>query len=796
MIKLPSKLAAKLKSNDLRGITPIAYLYRNKWDAEAGIFKAEEKFIDISPMLVKCGALSGKLEEGEISEYTTSNVTLTLSDPKNLFVEGAPESYFPAGYQIYGSQVELYMGTGPDNMTQLFTGVIRSLPNFKPEKYQLDLVLVSKLELLKDIEAKDFSDKYTGEVLALDHQEDGENPFYRTAHTGVGGFSAVYADGIKLAEGVDYKITGVNTLSSPALVELSNKVLHGQTITADYYIWKRNLQIHEIVDGLLEVANWPSQKRDVHDVAWNSSIRSYEQVNRVRMALGYYWKDASLKFNWLQARGNLWENTTARNEQTISRRSIFPNSFETEFTLRLDDISGATAGFNASYGLGDALTSNSYYKLLNGVVIICQRRDNLSPHSLQITIGRAIGGRISFWEFESPIYQGVNYLETPVKIRKQGSLWSIYLNNKLAASFTYDINVQYETMFGSRHQRWSNLGQTWRILDDEGNYLTPPLMNPCIVSDVLEKAPDDLWGAVNANLGETDATYKLSVFLSEDGKHFDNGQMYDLGIVIGQKQPYMYYIFQISSPPNVAFEVKNQLIYRLTSFISFGIVNLTGRSVLEALQDLSLISGYEFGLDRNDVFFFQPRQTSTTPVYVLDKNELVKIDTVTRELNSLFTKLTLSFGEQPLEFYADTGDRPTPVDRYGIRNKDIDMPDIVSYENPELAQAIGPQLLEIYSALSRKITCVARMNLELELGDIVNLKRDMPLTVPAGYSDYTKYKSLNTFYRACKIVGLSYDFQKRQVKYTLRDVSNKNTEPIMDFIQYQTQFPIPLKNRR
>lgn len=790
MIEIPAKLAAKLKSNDLRGIKVFVYLYRNRWDEANGAFSVEQEPIDISDMIVKCGTLSTGLDVGEISEYTASNVTVTLADPKNRLVEGVVGSYFPAGYQIYGSRMELCVGASADNLTKLFTGAIRSLPNYKPEKYQLDVTLVSELELFKDVEAKNFSNKYTGEQLVLDHHEQGQNPFYHTASTGVGGVEAVYANGVKLYEGVDYEISHLNSLSLPALIEITKEALFGQTITADYYTWKRNLQVHDIVNGLLDAAKWNPDARDVQQVAWNSLVRSYEQINSVRMGIGYFREEDSFKFNWLQTRDGVWANTTAMGEQTFVRRSILPKNFETQFTLRLD-MSGGTNGFNASYGLGDALTSSTYYRLLNGILLACQRRDNFN-HSVQITIGQVTGGSITSWAFQTPVYQNVSYLETPVKIRKIGSLWEIYLNNNLAASFTCAIEVQYETMYGSKIQRWSNLGQTWRILDDNGNYLTPPLQNPCLVSDVLEKPEQALWGAVNATLNESNATYSLRVFLAGNDKNFNDGQRYDLGVVIGETAPYLYCVLGVSSGPDAGFNVSNWSVYRLTSSISFELVNLGGRSVLEALEDLALISGYEFGINRNGVFFFRPRQTSTAPVYVLDKNELIKIDTVTQDVRTLFTKLTLSFGEMPLEFYANTGDKPTPMDRYGVINRNIEKPDLINYDNPELAQAIGPQLLDIYSALPRKITCTAKINLVLELGDIVNLKRDMPLTVPPQFSDHTKYEKLNTFYRACKIIGLNYDFEKRQVKYTLRDVSNKNTEPVLDFYQYQTIFPTPL----
>ena len=68
----------------------------------------------------------------------------------------------------------------------------------------------------------------------------------------------------------------------------------------------------------------------------------------------------------------------------------------------------------------------------------------------------------------------------------------------------------------------------------------------------------------------------------------------------------------------------------------------------------------------------------------------------------------------------------------------------------------------------------------------------MNLITPEEYTDYSKYEDLNTYYRACKITGLNYNFSKKQITYTLRDVSNKNTEPMYELEQFVYELPIKL----
>jgi hypothetical protein len=116
----------------------------------------------------------------------------------------------------------------------------------------------------------------------------------------------------------------------------------------------------------------------------------------------------------------------------------------------------------------------------------------------------------------------------------------------------------------------------------------------------------------------------------------------------------------------------------------------------------------------------------------------------------------------------------------------------VNYDNPELAQAIGPQLLEVYSAFPDVIQVVGKLNLALELADIVNLKRNYNLVEPESESDYDKYQAQQTYYRACKITGMNYNFAKRQITYTLRDVSNSNNMPPIYAYGFPYDLPIQL----
>lgn len=792
MMTLPAELEQFMKGQDLTGLRPFALLFRNKWNSSTNKYALESTPIDISDLIVKPNTLSMTLDVNEVAQYNANNVTLTLSDTKNYFVEGTPDSYFPDGYQLYGSRVVLYYGLDGTNRTPLFTGVIKDLPTSKPEKYQVELKLVSPLEMLKDIEAKGFSNKVTGQALTYKSTDSDGHRVYWTRGTGVGGFDAVYANGTKLFEGVDYEVDQTSALGLPAIVTIINSAYYSATITADYYMWKTGLTVEQIVAGLVGLAGYNSATEDIRAVTWNTAVRSGYEVAAVWKSLGYY-HSATNTYTFSNHTQTRWHKATG----SSTRRSELPDSFDFNFTLHTgtgDNIQGDGSVYLLDVGQKNGVRCRLY-------------RVRSGPRVTPI-------GTRWYYTYYVHIYKIANQQETLLYevtppttehgedatvvflIRKRGTVTTVYVNSTLAATLTDDSTV-YAIDKIATTAKFDNFwfqNEKWVFYDSQRG-LTFTLTNPCIITQSLDKqTTDSVWLDVQVSR-DNDNTYWMNEYFSNTNTGSWQGPVaYDLGVESANTKRYMFFVF--GAKGTAGFTIRDPRVRSTSHRIVFNLVNLSDGSVLEALQDFALISGYEFGVDRQGVFFFRPRVQSTTPQYVLDHDEIVKVDTVKKNLNDFFTKLTLTFAQTPLEFYANSGSRPTLVDKYGIINKDIDKPDIVNYDNPELAQAIGPQLLETYSTLANTIQVTGKLNIALELGDIVSLRRNMNLIADPQRTDYTKFEELNTYYRACKITGLNYNFSKRQMTYTLRDVSNKNTEQQREFYEYIYDFPVSYEEKK
>lgn len=766
MITLPNGLNAFMKGQKLDGLKPFALLFRNKWDRVNNKYALEDTPIDISALIAKPNTLSMTLDVNEVAQYNANNVTLTLSDTKNYFVEGTPNSYFPEGYQIYGSRVVLYYGTDSTNRTPLFAGVIKDLPTYKPEKYQVELKLVSPLEMLKDIEAKDFSDKYYGETLTYVEDDSDGHKIYQTTGTGVGGFNGVYADGNKLFEGVDYEVEQTNALGLPAKVIIINSDHYSATITADYYTWKTGLTVEQIVAGLVGLAGYDTGTEDIRNVVWNTEVKTQYSEN---VAIGIcYYKDGNDYKYYYESRDNGLTDLRG-----ITLQGDFKVGFSFQNTLFVYIIGDSIAREHGTTG---------FYQPTNGIRIMA---DGITG---KVNVSYFQNG--SLVDNRQPFNAAWNTLFSVEITRENTSLTISISDGVTTSSISYNAAFQFDKELINRYRDGDVVFENYAVKSFKNGVFCGKVSNDKeILFELLDLNTQTTLSDFGCTLS-SQGSYSLFYRYGNNPSTLSEWTATSIHAPIGVVGQYFQFLLQINDN-NI--DISDVFASFMSSSLTIQFVNLTGRTVLEALQDLALISGYEFGVDRQGVFFFRPRVSSTTPTYILDHNEIVKVDTVKKNLSDFFTKLTLTFAQVPLEFYANTGERPTLVDKYGIINKEIDKPDIVNYDNPELAQAIGPQLLEVYSSLSNIIQATGKLNLALELGDIVQLDRNYPLVEPENASDYTKFENQQTYYRACKVIGMNYNFEKKQITYTFRDVSNSNNTPAkLDQDAYIYEIPVDL----
>lgn len=800
MIEIPKGLDRVIKTNDHGPLKSIVYMYRNKWNHDTAKYEVENTPVNITKWLTKAANLVLQLDLAEINRYDASNITLTFANAKNEFAEDVEGSFFPEGYLLYGSKFEYYVGVSDDLKVLMYTGTIAEEPTYKTENYEVDIRVVSQLELFKKKECSSFANQAAGEKLV------GTYPHYTTVNIGVGNVLKVYAGTPtaiqeELILGVDYTLDGLNEMLSSASIEIINSNLNGKTFYADYYYWKTNLKIHKIVHGLLDIMKIPQDKRYVEEVIFNTSVKNQFVGTSQTVGLGYYKEgDNDYKFNWLPTRDGVWQNYSApRNYIPTYRQSIYPKNFEVNFTVRVDDFNGAWAsGFHCAQAIGNTVHSSQI--VANGMYIVGLRRDNIGIPARGIAFElrqRSNGGGSTLWA--SGTYLGIDFIEIAFKIRKVNGVWTVFAGNQQIAQWTQEIEVNLDALFCTARQGWSTLNFNVTPLDASGVATSSAVFNPSLLSHIIDKGNDsDVWGQYTCNLDGSGFIYSLRYATSQDGISFGPWQNVDINTNIGSTDRYIKYWFSLINAPSFSTNILNLVYTYLSNNLNMNFVNLADKTILEGMEDLALISGYEFGFTRNNTFFFKQRIKSTEAIKVLTDNEIIKVSTVKKNLNTLFTKIQLNFGGIPVEVYANDFEttRPTLQDRYGILTKSIDKPDILNYDNPELAHAIAPQLLEVFGILKNNINVTATLDLALDLGEIISLRRNSPLTVDKNAPDHTKYERTQTFYKACKIIGMNYNLKDRQMAYTLLDVTNENTAPEYEANKFKYLFPVAFGARR
>ncbi|WP_424244383.1 hypothetical protein Dip510_001597 [Elusimicrobium posterum] len=500
MIEIPKGLDKVIRANDHGPLKSIVYMYRNKWDPATAQYEVEATPTNITKWLTKAANLILQLDLSEINRYDASNITLTFANTKNEFAEDVEGSLFPEGYLLYGSKFEYYVGASDDLKILMYTGTIAEEPTYRTESYEVDIRVVSQLELFKKNECSAFANHVTGEKLT------GTYPNYTTVNIGVGNVLKLYAGTPTVIQeelilGVDYTLSGLNEMLSPAAIEIINPNLNGKTFYADYYYWKTNLKIHEIVHGLLDIMKIPQDKRYVEEVIFNTSVKNQFVGTSQAVGLGYYKEgDNDYKFNWFQIMNNDWANYVAPSDVVANRKNIVPTNFEINFSFKHTRTNAAAFGgygFNGAYAIGD--TPHASQMVVNGLYVVFLSNTNINGiTSMYMQIREVTNGSYSV-RYTSSTISGITYAQSAIKIRKINSVISVYVNNALVTTFTKTTSFNLDAMYSYNRFRTECLNYNITPLDSEGNSLISPISVPTLLSPIIDKGNNsDVWGSILA----------------------------------------------------------------------------------------------------------------------------------------------------------------------------------------------------------------------------------------------------------------------------------------------------------
>ncbi len=204
--------------------------------------------LDITVEVVQLDRLSWKLDTDSLNEFKASNIRIEVDNSGRLWDETS--SRF-SGFLLYHSKVVISLGLKIDGVEEAFpafTGVVEDIiEDSGTPTVQLDIESLDALLRTQSGEAAGIP--VTNELLGIG---DGVASEFLTSQFPVGSVKEIRVAGEPLRPGLRYSLSNLNDPLQPGKITfISAQPGPGQEVRADYVVWKKNQEIHQVVSDLL-----------------------------------------------------------------------------------------------------------------------------------------------------------------------------------------------------------------------------------------------------------------------------------------------------------------------------------------------------------------------------------------------------------------------------------------------------------------------------------------------------------------------------------------------------------------
>ncbi|OGS32986.1 MAG: hypothetical protein A2218_10390 [Elusimicrobia bacterium RIFOXYA2_FULL_53_38] len=209
----------------------------------------EAAAIDITAEVTRLDRLSWKLDTDTLNEFKASNISIEVDNSSRIWDNASPGRF--AGFQRFHSKIQISLGlklSGTDEIFPVFTGVLEDvIEDSDTPTAQLDTRALD--QLLEDADGNNAAVLVTNELLGLG---DGLKSEFELAQTPVGLVKEVRVGGEVLRPGTRWSTSNLNDPQLRAKITFEAiQPAVGAEIRADYIVWKRDKQIHDVVNDLL-----------------------------------------------------------------------------------------------------------------------------------------------------------------------------------------------------------------------------------------------------------------------------------------------------------------------------------------------------------------------------------------------------------------------------------------------------------------------------------------------------------------------------------------------------------------
>nr|BDD45350.1 hypothetical protein 26 [Elusimicrobiota bacterium] len=247
-----------------------ANMYRRYWSGSEYLWETTP--IDLMSYLKSVDNVNWQLDTEDLNVWRVANLQIHLKNDLSRFNETGVGGigFFHDNYVRHKTKIEIKVGyiliDGSKEDVYTFAGLIDKdvRTNFKDSS--IILTLTGKEKLLRDASAENVGQQRSDTLWP-----NGVITDFTLNHYGVGRVKAVYLDGVKLTEGQDYTVTGLNQYLDRAHVIFTVAPSIGQVPVVEYITWYRwpFNQVGFVVGKLLDEAGFGPSERFIDSVLFD-----------------------------------------------------------------------------------------------------------------------------------------------------------------------------------------------------------------------------------------------------------------------------------------------------------------------------------------------------------------------------------------------------------------------------------------------------------------------------------------------------------------------------------------------
>jgi len=776
MITLSQGILQAQKLNTAKVRRLVAYR-RRYWDIEAQAFAYEPQWTMIPEKSIRdISKTKEELDAVRLNEFRTGSLTMRVYNGANEWLERAGYGIFKKdatarlGYTAYRTMFKVAAvyqfsdGTESEEL-RLFTGYVSGISFYSDDK-TAQISLDAPHILLDDADAENYSTAISGELLGIG---DGVTKEFTTSGKNVGRIKRVTAGGVFKAPGSDYDLSDISVYDTPAKIAFVSAPSTGQAVVADYLCWHTNLQIHEVVNGLLDIAGITDRQGD--DVIF---------PNRVFKKITHAHAEENIRYECDEIPQNAnpeWELFEDTGSYTAEIGTYWPagtGGGSNILTIYTPNYTASTKKWRRTIGAAGngcvmAFSAISGYANEYAYFALSHGADKA-----EIRLGYQVGGSgihcqvllngVALWGGGTPANSQYVLYHKPGRV-------VAFIGGVKAVDYNYTSGAGADPIaeFGCWTTGTPRNAPVYidyiRVCGEFGDL--PALPNLPLLGSKLYTA-DDLSVDITAfgRLDETVTHYNGTTTSYKTQTSLNNADYTPLETVEEGGRivtpPFRYLKIELtrrSSDSGQDFPaVAEHSVTYATLTAKLRLVDCSSLTGLDAIGKLAEIASYEFGFDRMGKFFFKSRESGMArlwlwgdddvywgderiffydqdiagmlstriafPHITLTNRDIKEINRVNDGLKNVYNKIISNYGDYSVIADPDTFNMPKPNSQtlYGVKQLTVGGSQFLLEQDADIATGTAHGYYRLYSEPHKEYEFKTRFLPQLEAGDMVRLR--------------------------------------------------------------------------